>query len=353
MSIDGELLGLDVGQSHMTAVRLVERTNDEGQKVAEPLLVAEYGIPRATFSAAGHLLRPEIVTAAVRNLRRDHKLRGQKTVLGMTGAALSVMPLDRSGSISAAELETSIRLQIEPGLAYSGQAHISHDIIKRTGEGEAAMVRLLTVAVPRSVPTMLAKAVNQGGLDVVDVLPEPCVLPRAIDAGRSNVAEILLNVGIVTSNVMLVRNGKVQYCQSLDVGGDHFTQALVSPAMNAAEAERFKRRHSLVAPRDGADPYAEQRVALRNVADRFMDGIYEIIHYSSDISSEGVGRLVLSGGGARLSGLPGYLNSQLGVPVELGCPAPVLGTVSPEDFPRHALAYALALTPADQVRSRR
>jgi type IV pilus assembly protein PilM len=349
MVIEGQLLGLDVGQSHLTAVRLVERENDEGEPLLEAVTVGEVGLPRGTLDAGGHLKNSELLTEAVRSLRKHYKVKGQ-TVMAVSGAALSIQPVQRPGSLSPEQLESGIRLEIEAGLPYRGAAHISYEVLRKSEDADG-MTDLLAVAVHRAVPIALARAVNAGGLRVVDILPEPLVLPRALNLS-STATEILLTVGLLSSSVIVVRNGRVSYAQSMPIGADHFTQALAVDGMPLHEAERWKREHSLVAPREGLDPFERERARLRATADRFVESLYQLIAYAtSEAGAGGINRLLLCGGGSQLSGLLAHLNMSLGVPVELAEPSPQLLVSDPEQFPRQALAYALAMVPADEVGS--
>lgn len=353
MAIDGQIVGLDIGQSHITAVRLAQRDTEDGV-VLEPIMVEEMGLPRETLDYQGRLVRPHIVLDAVKTLRKKHKLKNYPTVLGLSGGALSIQPVVHPASLQGEDLMSAIALEIEPGLPYRDHAHIDYQEIRSNlNEDGTGTVELLTVAVDRYVPITLARAVNAAGLQVVDILAEPCVLHRAADLSPDQ-TEVLLAIGMMSSSMMLIREGRVHVAQSIPFGAEHFTQALVRQGLSPAEAERWKHTHSLVSPDPEKDPDAELRVALQSTVDSFLENLFTLIQHAANESDSGINRLVLAGGGAKLSGLLGYLNNSLALPVELIRPSrELLLPDDTEDFPRQAFAYALAMTDSAEVRMRR
>lgn len=338
MALSGNMIGLDIGQSHVTATRIAQ--DDDG--IIATLQLGEVGLPRSTFDASGMLQRPEVITEAVKLLKSDFGIKGKKALVAVGGSALSIQPVQRPNNLWGQPLENSIRLEIEPGLPYDReQAQVSFRELSRD-EKEGGSVSLLAVAVRSDLPVALASAVRKGGLQAEDVLPGPAVLPLAIQSGEG--AEILLAIGMLSSSVLLLHDGNLTYAQTIPMGSDHFTGALASTGLSPAEAERWKRTHSLVAPAGEADPYPQQRAALSAAADNLVEAVYQVLSYDqSEGTASGIRRLLLSGGGAQLSGLPAYLNRSLGLPVELAEPREGLQVSEPDRFPRHALSYALAL----------
>ena len=345
MSISGNLIGLDIGQSHITAVRMA--SDDDG--TLTPLQILEVGLPRSTFGAGGELLRPEIVADGIKHLRAVKGLKAKKAVIALPGSVLSIQPVVRPNTLWGEDLNGSVRIELEPGLPYDrDQAHITSRELERDTQ-EGGTVKVLTVAVNRNVPEQLAAVVKKGGLQVVDILPAPIVLPRAIAHGSGT--EVVLSVGMLSSSVMSITDGQVNYAQTIPLGSDHFTGALVGSGFQPDEAERWKKTHSLVAPEGKADPYPDQRNALKGAADSLVESVYQVMTYdASEGTTQGISRLVITGGGSLLSGLGGYLSSSLGLPVELAEPHPLVRGVNGNKFSRYALAMALAMTDEDDLR---
>lgn len=345
MAVSGNLIGLDVGQSHVTAVRLA----GDRDGTLTPLQVLEVGLPRSTFDANGKLLRGEVIADAIKQLRTVKGLKGKKAVISLPGSLLSIQPLSRPNHLWGDELEGSVKIEIEPGLPYDReQAHITaREISRDTSEG--GMVKLLSVAVNRDVPLSLIDAVKRGGLQVVDVLPAPVVLPRAVQSLPG--IEVLVDIGMLSSTVVSMQEGQVEYAHTIPLGSDHFTGALVQAGFQPDEAERWKKTHSLIAPKGKQDPFPDQRAALRGAADGLIEAVYQVMTYdTSEGAAQGVNRVLLSGGGSNLSGLKGYLGSTLGLPVEIAEPHPMLHGVDLDKFSHQALALALAMSDDNDIK---
>lgn len=337
------MIGLDVGQSQVTAVRIAQ--DDDG--TISTLELGQVGLPRSTFDAAGMLQRPEVVTEAVKLLRSEAGIKGKKAIVSVGGAALTIQPMERPNNLFGDVLSSSVRLELEPGLPYERDlAHISFRELSRD-DSENGKVQLLSVAVRSDLPVALAGAIRKGGLQAYDVVPGPAVLPLAIESGQG--AEILLAIGMLSSSVLLLNDGQLRYAQTIPLGADHFTGALTTTGLTPPEAERWKRTHSLVAPQGDADPYPEQRAALAAAADNLVEAVYQVITYDqSEGTAGGVRRLLLTGGGSQLSGLNSYLNRSLGLPVEMAEPRQGLQVEEPDQFPRQAMAYAAGLSEAEE-----
>lgn len=335
--IDSDSLGIDIGQSHITAVRLVQQEDR-----IQTLGVYEIGLPQGTLTPEGRLAQPAVITKGLKELLKQIKPKAKRVYIAINGAQLAIQPMKRPRNLEGDALNSSVRLEIEPSLPYDREyAHISYTVLGALDDGET--MRVLTVACHEDVPVELMRAIQSAGLAAEDIEPAPCVLPRSIDVGcDEKQSDLLLSIGMLTSSVSIVRGGVTQYAQSLGLGADNFTQALVELGYDQTEAESWKRQHSLIAP-EHSDPYPDERAALQGVADNLVEGLYQLLSYEDQ--GEHPTRLVICGGGAQLSGLRAHLRSSLGMPVEIAEPTEGLDVNNPDLFARHALAYALAMHP--------
>lgn len=328
-----DLVGLDIGRSHITAARLLL----DADGCLKTLVLGEIGLPRGVVDEAGEIVDPDQVAAALRALWKRHRFRSRRVVVGVTGSALTVAPMARA-QMGLEELASSVTLEIGASLPFpTSEAQIAMRVVDE--DHVQGMVRLVVVACRAEAARAIVRACKAAQLQVVDIEPEPWVLPRVVDVGQGG-SELMLNIGMHTSTVGLVTAGVLRYAHSLPMGADHFTRALVDCGYEELEAERFKRSHSLIAP-ERSDPYPTERAALRACTDAYIEALYQVL--SSDVSDQQVERLVLSGGGARLSGLMAYLNRELALPVELAEPREGVVVEEAGSFTRTALAYALAM----------
>lgn len=332
-------IGVDVGSSHVSAVRLVRK----GGKLM-PVAVVEAGLPRGTLAADGQLQHPEHLTSALQMVRKHARLRSRTAHMAIPTGGVFLQTMVRK-RMSAADLAESIKLDVEPGLPYRGDAVVSYDTL---GITEEKRVEVLVVACPAESPRRLTQAAYDAGLKVADVFCEATVLPAAIDAGNGEHSDLLLHIGALSTTAVIVHRGKVRFASSMPIGGQHFTDALVECGYAPAEAEQFKRRHSLVAP-DVDDPHAAEHAAMQTVANHLSESVYQLLTYEASETNEPPARILLSGGGALLHGIEAHFNMMLDMPVQRAEPHPDLEGVDPDLFCRQALAYSLAMTAREDI----
>ena len=119
--------------------------------------------------------------------------------------------------------------------------------------------------------------------------------------------------------------------------------------MDESEVESVKRSLSL----DGGDApeglTSEQATAAVEAVHRGIDSLVRelvssLTYYQSQPGSHAIGEIVLTGGGAKLAGLPEELAKQLGVPVRIGDPLGRLEvTQSVDETEIDSLAIAVGL----------
>jgi type IV pilus assembly protein PilM len=126
----------------------------------------------------------------------------------------------------------------------------------------------------------------------------------------------LLDVGGGVTNVHIVRDGVPYFTRDLPIGSAHFV-------------EEFQKQLGLTwetasdIARGCVDDVDAELVAdiVRSVAEEIVQGLEPSLAYLKNSGeSEGIDRIVLSGGGAHLPGLTGFLAECYGVPGELADP---------------------------------
>ncbi len=331
-----DVAGVDIGQSHVTVVRYADAG---GQAV--PVCAGEVGLPRGAIGPGGTIADVDTVAEALKLAWKEFKPRTKRVRLALSGDAVTIQQLAKPASLTRPELASSVRFDVEPGLPYSPEdALIDFTVIGQ--DTEAQMLRILAVAAPRAASLQLMAAAKKAKLSVEDIEPAPYALPRSLEMSASGEDELILSVGMISSQVITVRAGRVRGARTLDIGSEHLTEALQRSGMPAADAEQFKRSHHLVAPAAG-DPHAQARETLRQAASALVDSLYQLLYMQEGAAAPK--RIVLCGGGARLGGLAAYLNQTLEAEVRLAGPAAGLEIPSaPEAFLRQALACSLALS---------
>lgn len=174
---------------------------------------------------------------------------------------------------------------------------------------------------------------------------------------------MLVDVGDRNTEIVVQRDGELLFARNLAVGGRNLTDAVAGTLGTDAErAERVKEQHGNVTPKAQAN-YAtgqEERVAnaLIGPAGQLSSMLQSALAFARAQTGDPgmqLGRILISGGGGALRGLPEYLSSAFNCPVSRFQPSSGLdlsGTDAEEaaafdlDPGRFAVALGLAVSGA-------
>jgi Tfp pilus assembly PilM family ATPase len=163
---------------------------------------------------------------------------------------------------------------------------------------------------------------NAAGVGSSDVVPTPFALYAAYAAsypGEGGVV-MLLNIGADNTDMVLVRGGRLIFVRNISQGARLFDEQIRAAGIKIeGEAEFYKIKFGGLGS-EGEDPRSEEvRPAMRQAAWQLVGMLKSSLTYAKNQLDEpdlAVDRVYVSGGGAKISGLAGYLKSALGAPVE-------------------------------------
>ncbi len=164
---------------------------------------------------------------------------------------------------------------------------------------------------------------------------------------------LVLDIGATKTEMAIVYNRGLIFARSIAFGGRDFTRVLAEAlGMDTDSAERLKRKEGAVLDEDeiALRPAAEQPMlrALSHAAEEFLGAIRASLMFAraqTRLVDLEIGRVYVSGSGARLAGLTGFLTQRLGAtatpfgpPDDWGVPA------EPGQPSEWMIALGLALT---------
>jgi type IV pilus assembly protein PilM len=197
-------------------------------------------------------------------------------------------------------------------------------------------------------------AVRKAGLSASMVdLTSFAVIRSLADAdhlGMGAQVEALVDVGARVTNIVVHQGGVPRFVRILLMGGQDVTDA-VAERMGVPQAQAEAIKQKLADPNPGRDTQAASRV-VDIVGAAFVEEVRgSLDYYLASSTSAPISRLVLTGGGARLTGLAQRLQTTTRIPVEIGTPLRSLNVgrtgLSPEQItfvePLVAVPVGLAL----------
>jgi cell division protein FtsA len=233
------------------------------------------------------------------------------------------------------------------------------DAIGMVGQRLEANVHVVTSSVIAS--QNLVTAANRAGILISDTVLEPLASAEAcLTQDERDLGACLLDIGGGTTEMVVYGGGVVRHTGAVPVGGDHFTNDLaVGLRTPIPEAERIKRHHGCAAA-----SFLEEDTAIEiaSVGDRpprtiFARMLTDIIEPRAQeflalirdemrragLDSQIPAGFVLSGGGARLSGLVEMMEQAFHLPVRVAEPRGLVDMPEQVEQPEYATVVGLVL----------
>jgi cell division protein FtsA len=375
--------GLDIGSTKTCAV-LLEVAREEGR--APVYRVLGVGQSRTGGVRRDVVTDLEETTASVRVAMKEAELmagvRAERVFAGIAGnhidanlstgvvavggGEIGVGDVERVHEVARAIVVPSDRevLHVLPQeYRVDGQGEI-RDPVGMAGTRLEAEVYIITCGT--AAAANLRKAVSRAGYKVEAFVHEPLATARAVlTDDEREVGVALADLGAATTELAVFRESKTRHLATIPWGGAAITNDLVKGlSVPFAEAERAKVQYGvasaqLVDPRESVDlpgpgPGARREVArelIAHIIEQRLDEILELaaaeIERAGESEDLGAG-IVLTGGGAELTGAVDLAHHVFGLPARVGSPGTDLGGLADAvRKPRFATGTGLALFGAE------
>jgi type IV pilus assembly protein PilM len=310
-------VGLDLGHYAIKAVQL-ERTAS-GWKVTR---AASVPTPEESIKD-GVVVDTTSMALAIRSLLKDAKITASSAFVAVAGGSVVVRTV-RIPNMPEATLRKSIKFEAGRYVPTSvADSYIEFEILGPADEEN--QMEVLIVAAPKEIVESRIKACQMAGLEVDAVDVEPFAVFRSLvesdeqnDWSTGTIA--LVDIGATMTSMSVVKNGVFAMTRSIPNGGKTLTEALKSYfKLSDEDAESGKRQLDVSELSDEAK--VKENPPLRVLQTHLDDLVREIrrsLNYyqsqQADASNSPVGRVLITGGGAKLPGITQYLAHKLQLP---------------------------------------
>src|SRR5206468_10267098 len=245
-----------------------------------------------------------------------------KARITTSGAVVSVsgrdsivkrLPLPK---VSVKELADAILLEAEHHIPFAiDEVFLDYQVV---GETANAMSVVLVATKKLKVLEYVA-AVEEAGLEAAVVDLDAFALQNQFELNQpdnGNEAVALIDIGAAVMKTNVVHGGASIFARDVPFGGNNFTDAIAARlGIPLEKAEAAKQGQEVGVSWDDLVP------ALEAVSrDLSLEVQRTFDYFASTAESERIGRIVLSGGCAKLAGIEAFLASSWGVPVEVARP---------------------------------
>ncbi len=306
-----DLIGLDIGSGAVKIVQ-VEKSRrgytlvKAGMKEIDPEAIID-----------GRVLDAGKVVEAVKSLLTEHGIQVKDVAISVSGHSVIIKRLTLP-VMKLAEVGPFLHMESERYIPFGIDAvNLDYHVLgtTRTPEGGEQMDVLLA-AVKKDKLSEYVGVATEAGLNPVVVDVDAFAITNMVEAVYDNKPEevvALINLGSSVMGINILRGKAFIFTRDIAIGSHRYSEALQRTfGLSYEQAELAKRMQAV----EGID--------MGEVMD-IVNGLHQEIsaevlrsfeYFKATTESAAVHRVLLSGGGAKLSGLIAHLSEQIGTPVE-------------------------------------
>ncbi|MFH1957962.1 MAG: type IV pilus assembly protein PilM [bacterium] len=347
----GNILGVDFGSSSVKIAAL--------KKTGESFQLAHCGIvPMPSGAKALMEMEMEERAELVKRLKdflSSAKVRTKPAGVSVMGSSVIVRYV-KLPKMPDDELAKSLRFEAEEFIPFDiSDVYLAAELIKDVEEEGQVKAESVLVAAKKEIVDERIELLKNIGLDPVMVdVDSFCVnnvYEYCFPAYRDENV-MILNIGANMTTLSISDHGAVRVVRDVSFGGGSLSKLVMSAfACDFPKAEALKRQYGIV-PSTELETMSEAETAeqvtsalIQSVDDQLLTEIQRSVDYFNTIStaSEGIKKIVLSGGGANLKNLDKYLARQIDIPVEIFNPLDFINHPDDAALAENAAAFAVAL----------
>ena len=303
------LVGLDIGSSSVKAVEL------QGKPGALSLVNLGFQGLQPDTVVDGQIMELNDVSGVISTVFSSHQFKTDRVAAGVSGSSVIVKNIIVP-QMTREELEESIDWHAEEHIPFEiSDVSLDYQVV---GSGTDSL-HVLMAACKRDFVANLKQAIQLAGKHPAVIDVDAFALQNCYEVNyepSDNTVVALLNVGASTMNINILRGVRSVFTRDVSVGGNQYTSLLQKElGLTYEQAEAVKR--------GGAPPASVEVVdidgALETVSDMLALEISKTFDFYRATAEDGDGtvqRILISGGGSKLKGLPEYLSNRFEMPVE-------------------------------------
>jgi type IV pilus assembly protein PilM len=300
--------GLDIGSGFVKLVVIDHSRGDpEITKIATSPLVADAIVE-------GEVMDPVLVADTIRSVVEMAGLNGKDVVAAVGGhdVIIKKIQMDRMDAAEAREL---IRWEAHQHVPFDMES-VQLDFQILDPEGTSPQMSVLLVAAKRELIHNRLTLLADAGLEASIVDVDAFALHNAFEQSYPHALTgmvALVNIGHETTNVNVLEDGVPIVVRDIPFGSRRIRETL--------QRERGLTSEQAEAVIQGRDPSVDLDAFVTERVDELAVGIERAIAFiTAHSGGDGVERVYLSGGGARVPGVVAALAERLGVTTQLANP---------------------------------
>ncbi|MBI3989581.1 MAG: type IV pilus assembly protein PilM [candidate division NC10 bacterium] len=348
------ILGVDIGSN---AVKVVEVRRGRDQPVVMNAGFREIDIRKRRDGLPDR----EATMATLRDLLYENGIKTKEAIALLQGPSTAFFRIHLP-KLPAKELKSAVRWEVTKQSPFPlDGAVLSSQLFKEVTDRDGLRrMALFACAVEEQFALDQAALLKEAGLVPVGMRTAPSALWQLAKQNPptpSDQITVLLDLGAQVGTIAFFSGGELQFAREIATAGAAITEALTGAVITERgkiqldfyQAEKLKRQYGIPEEDEGSlgegIPSGQLRAMIRPALERLVVEIQRSFTYFADHFGEiPVGRVLLSGGTARLKNLAPFLTQRLGVKVELLNPFASVGlnpSLRREGLPEVATRFAI------------
>lgn len=306
------LVGLDIGSSSIKAVELSGKPGS--------LTLANLGFEglQPDMVVDGQIMELNDVSSVIAGIFSAHQFKTDSVAAGVSGSSVIVKNIIVP-QMTREELEESIDWHAEEHIPFEvSDVSLDYQVV---GSGPDSL-HVLMAACKRDFIANLKQAIQLAGKQPTVIDVDAFALQNCYEINyepSDNAVVALLNVGASTMNINILRGVRSVFTRDVSVGGNQYTSLLQKEmGLTYEQAEAVKRGGVAPQSQDHAEP-VDIDSALETVSDMLaleISKTFDFFRATAEDSNAAVQKILISGGGSKLKGLPEFLSNRFEIPVE-------------------------------------
>ncbi len=314
-----QLVGLDIG-SH--AIKVVEI--DDSKKGMMLKNFGIIGLPQDAISE-GTIKELEIVSAAIKSLYKNLKIKNKNVVTSISGYSVIVKKISLSKR-DESELESTIQDEAEQYIPFDiHDVNLDYEVLpqeeleeegkeEEDDKEEEGLMDIMLVAAKKDIVEDYESLLSHAGLNPVVLDVDAFALQNAfeISSEERSGCYAIVNVGAEELGINTIKNGVSIFTRDSSYGGFQINEAIMSKFdVSYEEAEKIKLGGTKV-----DDDTAALEEIFTSVVSGWVDEVKRALDFlATTYPDETIEKIFLSGGSCRIPGLKKYLEIETDIPV--------------------------------------
>ena len=306
------LVGLDIGSSSVKAVEL------QGKPGALSLASLGFAPLQPDTVVDGQIMELNDVSHVISAVFQSQQIKTERVAAGVSGSSVIVKNII---------VPQMTREELEESIDWHAEEHIPFDIsdvsldYQVVGSGPDSL-HVLMAACKRDFVANLKQAIQLAGKQPAIIDVDAFALQNCYEVNYQppdDLVVALLNIGASTMNINILKGTRSVFTRDVSVGGNQYTALLQKElGMTYEQAEAMKRGGAAA---ESAESGAEADVdgVLETVSDMLaleISKTFDFYRATADDHEAAVQRILISGGGSKLKGLPEFLAQRFEIVVE-------------------------------------